>query len=70
MKNKTFRVVEFVDKNCEMTGRVELYLAPTIEKAVKMVHYTKRLVYGKAKIGPSKRVVYAGEFAYTIHEKK
>jgi hypothetical protein len=61
-----FHVAEFNRNTCEHTGREETYQSPDIASAVQSVLYTRKLANGGAFIGPSGRVVYAGEFGYSV----
>lgn len=66
----TYLAHEMDVATCEPTGRVLHYSAETIDEAVASVLYTARLKNGKANVGPTGRVVYAGPTAFTVIKQK
>lgn len=70
MKEYEFRVAQFNPTTCAHTGVVETYYATSPEVAVQRVLYTRRLADGRARVGPTGRVVYGGGFGYTVIRAK
>jgi hypothetical protein len=61
-----FRAFEYDRQTMQATGRIEFYHASDIATAVANLLYSKRLSNGAAKIGPTGRAVYSGNFCYSV----
>ena len=55
----SYIAAEFDPETLQPTGRTEVYLADNPGEAVAGCLYTKSLADGKARLGPTRRVVYA-----------
>ena len=66
----TFKAVEFKSETVEETGRVEIYVAKDLKTAVQSCLYTKRLVDGRAYVGPTGAVVHVGKLSYSVVKEK
>lgn len=64
---KTFIATEFISETCEATGRKEVYLAKSLQDAVRACFYAKSLVDAMTThIGKTGKVVYTKNLAYTV----
>lgn len=65
-----FRASEFkIGDVIEKTGNEEIYLADSIEDAVKKCHYCRLLRDGNATIGPTGRVVHTKAYAWAVTQE-
>ena len=55
-----FTAHEFTVSTAEPTTRSQVFLADSLEDAAQQVLYTARLTHGRARLGPSGRVIYTG----------
>jgi len=55
-----FTANEFITDTAEATNRSQDFLADNFEEATHQALYTARLKHGRARLGPSGRVIYTG----------